>query len=233
MSEVVAIPRRTLHDEVAGRLRTMLVEGRIPPGAKLNERELCELLHVSRTPLREAIKRMASEGLVDLVPNRGAVAVKLSENDVVHVFEVLAELEGMSGELAAQRITPAEIAEIKALHYEMLAAYARKDLHNYYGLNAQIHAAINSAAGNPVLEKAYREINARVQSIRFRTNQNEEKWKRAVKEHEQMLTALEARDAPGMRALLVEHLLRKRDTILEVMRAGELDQRTAQPLQSS
>lgn len=233
MSQVVAIPRRTLHDEVAGRLRTMLVEGRIAPGAKLNERELCELLHVSRTPLREAIKRMAAEGLVDLLPNRGAVAVRLGENDVVHVFEVLAELEGLSGELATQRITVAEIAEIKALHYEMLAAYSRKDLHSYYSLNAQIHGAINSAARNPVLAKAYREINARVQALRFRTNQNEEKWKRAVKEHEQMLAALESRDAVGLRAILVEHLLRKRDAVLELMRAGELDRRAAAPLQSS
>ena len=79
MVEVFAISRRTLHDEVVQGLRTMLVEGRIPPGAKLNERELCALLSVSRTPLREAIKRMAAEGLVDLLPNRGAVAVKLSE----------------------------------------------------------------------------------------------------------------------------------------------------------
>ena len=93
MAEIIEIVRRTLHDEVAGHLRAMLVEGRIPPGAKLNERELCQLLKVSRTPLREAIKRMAAEGLVDLLPNRGAVAVKLSETDVLHSFEVLADLE--------------------------------------------------------------------------------------------------------------------------------------------
>ena len=229
MVEVIAITRRTLHDEVVEGLRTMLVEGRIPPGAKLNERELCALLRVSRTPLREAIKRMAAEGLVDLLPNRGAVAVKLSEADILHTFEVLAELEGISGELAAQRITAAGIAEIKALHYEMLASFARKDLHDYYRLNALIHAAINHAANNPVLEKIYREINARVQSLRFRTNQNEAKWKHAVTEHEQILVALETRDAAGLRALLVEHLVRKRNAVLEVMRAAELPQRTAQP----
>ena len=222
MAEVIEIVRRTLHDEVAGHLRGMLVEGRIPPGAKLNERELCQLLKVSRTPLREAIKRMAAEGLVDLLPNRGAIAVRLSETDVLHSFEVLADLEGLSGELAAQRITSAEVAMIKARHQEMLACFAGRDLSGYYRLNAQIHAAINDAARNPVLAKTYREINARVQSLRFRTNQNGSKWQRAVQEHEQMLVALEARDPVALRAMLIEHLLRKRDTILELMRAGDI-----------
>ena len=121
MAETSEIVRRALHDGVAQRLRAMLVEGHIGPGAKLNERELCELLKVSRTPLREAIKLMAAEGLVDLLPNRGAVAVQLSETDVIHSFEVLAELEGLSGKLAAQRISAAEVSQIAALHYEMLA----------------------------------------------------------------------------------------------------------------
>jgi DNA-binding GntR family transcriptional regulator len=74
MAEIIEIVRRTPHDEVAGHLRGMLVEGRIPRGAKLNERELCQLLKISRIPLREAVKRMAADGLVELLPNRGAMA---------------------------------------------------------------------------------------------------------------------------------------------------------------
>jgi DNA-binding GntR family transcriptional regulator len=220
MADVIQIPRRSLHDEVALRLREMLVEGRIAPGTKLNERELCALLSISRTPLREAIKLMAAEGLVDLLPNRGAVAVRLSETDVVHAFEVLAELEGVSGELAAQRITEIELAEIHALHYEMLACFTRSDLSGYYRLNARIHAAINSAAKNPLLSKTYREINARVQSLRFRTNQNTPMWKLAMKEHGQMLDAIVVRDSGAARRILVEHLLRKRDVVLDLMRSG-------------
>jgi DNA-binding GntR family transcriptional regulator len=227
MAEVIQIARLGLHDQVAARLRTMLIEGHIAPGAKLNERELAERLHVSRTPLREAIKLLAAEGLVDLLPNRGAVAVRLGETDVLHSFEVLAGLEGMSGVLAAQRITDAELAEIRALHYEMLACFARSDLSGYYRLNAMIHSAINAAARNPVLTKVYRDVNARVQALRFRTNQNEAKWKLAVKEHEQMLQALAARDAAALRNVLVEHLLHKRDTVLELLRAGEIYPRVA------
>jgi DNA-binding GntR family transcriptional regulator len=222
----VEIVRRSLYDEVASHLRQMLVEGAIAPGAKLNERELSERLRVSRTPLREAIKRMAAEGLVELLPNRGAVAIKLSEADVRHAFEVLADLEGLSGALATARISEAGIAEIRAMHYEMLAAFARRDLPSYYRLNAGIHAAINAAAQNPVLSKVYGELNARVQALRFRTNQQGEKWQLAVLEHERMLGALEARDAPALREILIEHLLHKRDTILELMRAGHAAPRT-------
>ena len=221
MAEIIEIARVALHDQVVARLRTLLIEGRIAPGAKLNERELSALLRVSRTPLREAIKLLASEGMVDLLPNRGAVAVKLTEADILNTFEVLAELEAMAGELAAQRMTEGELAEVRAMHFEMLASFTRHDLSNYYRLNALIHAAINRAARNPVLTATYRSINARVQSLRFRTNQNEAKWKRAMQEHEVMVQALQARDGAAMRKVLVAHLLNKRDTIVELLRAGD------------
>jgi DNA-binding GntR family transcriptional regulator len=195
MADIIDITRGALHDQVTQRLRTLLVEGRIAPGAKLNERELCAALHVSRTPLREAIKSLAAEGLVDLLPNRGAVAVKLNEADVAHAFEVLAALEGLSGERAAERATDAEIAEVQALHFEMRACHARQDLSGYYRLNARIHAAINAAARNPVLEQTYAHLNARVQ-------------------------ALAARDGAALREVLVQHLQHKRDTVLQLMRSG-------------
>ena len=222
MAEVISIPRQVLHQEVATRLRQRIVEGQIAPGAKLNERELSEQLQVSRTPLREAIKMLAAEGLVELLPNRGAVAASLSEQDVADTFEVIAGLEGQSGELAAQRISDAELAEIRALHYEMLAAFTRRDLSTYYRLNAQIHTSINAAARNPVLTQTWRNVNARLQALRFRSNFDEAKWQRAVKEHERMVELLAARDGPALRALLVQHLDNKRDVVLELMRAGTL-----------
>jgi DNA-binding GntR family transcriptional regulator len=219
-ANVVSIPRAALHEQVAQRLRQMLVENRISPGAKLNERELAEVLQVSRTPLREAIKMLAAEGLVELLPNRGAIAVSLSEADVLNTFEVMAGLESLSGELAAQRITDEELAEIKAMQFEMMAAYTRRDLSNYYRINAQIHSAINAAAKNPVLTATYNQVNARLQALRFRSNQDGEKWKRAMKEHEKMIDALQARDAAGMRELLVAHLRNKCDTVIAQLRGG-------------
>ena len=226
MADIISIPRQVLHQEVATRLRQRIVEGHIAPGAKLNERELSESLKVSRTPLREAIKMLAAEGLVELLPNRGAVAVQLSEQDVADTFEVIAGLEGQSGELAAQRIDGAELAELKALHYEMLAAHTRRDLSTYYRINAQIHTLINQAARNAVLTQTWRNVNARLQSLRFRSNFDADKWDRAVKEHDRMIELLAARDSAGMRALMVRHLENKRDVVLELMRSGRLNTRT-------
>ena len=214
-----ASPKSALHEQVAVQLRQMLVESAIAPGEKLNERELAEQLQVSRTPLREAIRMLAAEGLVELLPNRGAIAVRLSEADIANTFEVMAGLEAQSGELAAQRITPDALAEIQAMHFEMMAAYTRRDLSNYYRLNSAIHSAINAAAANPVLTQTYRQVNARLQSLRFRSNQDVDKWKLAVQDHVRMIDALSARDAAAMREVLVTHLLNKRDVVIAQLRA--------------
>ena len=217
-ADIISIPRAALHEQVAQRLRQMLVENQIAPGAKLNERELSEVLQVSRTPLREAIKMLAAEGLVELLPNRGAIAVELTEADVLNTFEVMAGLEALSGELAAQRITDAELAEIRAMHFEMLAAYTRRELPAYYRLNSQIHRAINQAAKNSVLTATYNQVNARLQALRFRSNQDEAKWKQAMAEHDRMIDALGKRDAGAMRKVLGEHLDHKRDVVVEQLR---------------
>ena len=217
MAKILAIPAGGLHLQVGARLRQLIVEGAIAPGAKLNERALAEQLHVSRTPLREAIRMLAAEGLVDLLPNRGAVAAQLSTQDIVDTFELVAGLEGQSGELAAERISERELNEIRALHFEMLAAHTRRDLPTYYRLNATIHNQINAAARNPVLTATYRTVNARLQALRFRSNLDEGKWARAVQEHERMIELLGARDGARLRKLLVTHLEHKRDAVLALM----------------
>jgi DNA-binding GntR family transcriptional regulator len=164
--------------------------------------------------LREAIKALAAEGLVELLPNRGAVAVALTEADVRNTFEVMAGLESQSGMLAAQRITEPELNEIRALHLEMMAAHVRRDLSTYYRLNAVIHRAINAAAKNPVLSSTYDQVNARLQALRFRSNQDEDKWNNAMAEHTHMIDALQARDGLALRDVLLKHLENKRDVVI-------------------
>ncbi len=209
------IERRPLHEEVADRLRWMITEGELAAGARLNERVLCERLRVSRTPLREAFKVLAAERLVELSPNRGARVLALDTHDVEHLFEMMGALEGLSGELAAQRRSDAEMAEILALHYEMLAAHARRDLPGYYRANRAIHEAINRAARNPVLAETYQSVNMRIQNLRFRSNFNAAKWDVAVREHQAMIDALQARDGAALRQVLEQHLRHKRDAVLE------------------
>jgi len=212
------VDRQGLAAAVTKKLRDMIVEGVLTPGTRLNERLLCERLQVSRTPLREAFKTLGSEGLIELLPNKGAVVAQMSADDIRQTFEVMGALEGLSGQLACARITDGEIAEIKALHYEMLAAHARRDLPAYYSINHQIHNRINAAAANPVLTATYLQMNARIQSLRFRSNFNQDKWDTAVREHSAMLAALEARDGAQLRALLEQHLQNKLETVLADLR---------------
>src|SRR5215475_14975365 len=105
-----------LHEETVAHVRAMLLEGEIPPGARIPERELCERLEISRTPLREALKVLAAEGLVQLLPHRGSRAAKLTDKDMRDLFEVCQGLEALAGELACERISEAGIAEVAAEH---------------------------------------------------------------------------------------------------------------------
>ena len=120
------LARSTLPQAAAERLRALIVEGTLAPGTRLNERELSEQLGVSRTPLREAFRLLASEGLLDQLPNRGVQVAALSRDDVRQAFEVMAALEGLAGELAAARVTPADLADLEALQADLEQAHARR-----------------------------------------------------------------------------------------------------------
>ena len=218
--DLIAQPNsQNLYEGTFQKLRSLLVEGVIAPGSKLNERELAEGLNVSRTPIREAIKRLAADGLVELIANRGAIAVQLSHADVVHTFDVIAQLEGYSGELAAKNISAATLSELEALQYEMMASYARRDLSNYYKLNLRIHHLINQAANNPVLTQLFSQVNARIEALRFRSNQNGVKWEKAVEEHQEMIDALKTHDSERMRKVMIQHVMNKRDVVIELLKS--------------
>ncbi|HTT09952.1 MAG TPA: GntR family transcriptional regulator [Burkholderiaceae bacterium] len=208
-SSVLRIERQVLHEAVAARLRDLIIEGHLEAGARLNERLLCAQLHISRTPLREAFKVLATEGLIALLPNRGAQVVKMGREEVEHTFDVMGALEGLSGQLACRHITESELAAIRELQRRMAACHRKRDLPGYYRLNRAIHERINEAARNPVLTRVYRAVNARLHALRFRSNFDRAKWDAALAEHEQMLVALDKRDGERMRRILVEHLAKK------------------------
>ncbi|NYT37155.1 GntR family transcriptional regulator [Allopusillimonas soli] len=214
----VAIDRRTLPTAVAERLRDMIIEGELAAGTRLNERALCERLQVSRTPLREAFRLLCADGLVRMQPNRGAQVIALSEDDIRQSFEVMGALEALSGELACLHISDREIIEIRALTFEMQACHARGDLSSYYHVNREIHDRINAASHNPLLSEVYRSINLRLQNLRFRSNLNHDKWDRAMREHLDMVDALEARDGARLSGIMREHMKRKGEAVLEGLR---------------
>ena len=195
-----------LNERVAARLRDLIVQDVLKPGERIRERELAERLAVSRTPLREALKELAAEGLVEHSPNRGATVAAPGPDEIRDLLEVLGGIEGLAGELAAKRASPDELAEIRALHHEMLAAYARKDRLAYFKANQAVHGAIVAAAANPALADVHRRLNARLYRARYRSNLRNTRWHTAIAEHETILEALEARDAARLAAVMRDHL---------------------------
>ena len=209
--------RRTLHDEVVGRIRDMIIEGTLAPGARVHEGQLGEQLGISRTPLREALKYLASEGLLDLVAGRGAIVRRLSPKDVHDMLVVLSALEALAGRLVCAHATDAEIDVIRALHQRMMALYAQRQRLDYYKYNQLIHSAIVDLSGNAFLAATHNTAQSRLKRIRFLGNAAPEKWDAAVAEHVAMMEALDRRDGDALASVLSHHLdetwLRVKDSL--------------------
>ncbi|WP_299822467.1 GntR family transcriptional regulator [uncultured Jannaschia sp.] len=217
MNDAGPIVRASLHDELAVRLRSMIVEDRLEPGERINERDLCELFGVSRTPLREAIKVLAREGYVTLTPNRGACVAVLTETDLSDAFPIMAALEALAGELAARAASDAQIAAILSDHVRMRTAFENRDISAYFRLNEAIHLGIASASGNPTLELMQRSLDGRVRRGRFQANVSAHRWNQAMAEHEEIAEALSERDAPRLSEVLRRHLNNKLEALRERM----------------
>lgn len=200
------ISQRTLHDEVIARVRDLIIEGELPAGSRINESDLGPRLGVSRTPLREAIRTLASEGLVELVPRRGAIVRRFSIDDVRSMLEAIGILEAAAARLACERATDPEIAKVQALHDSMMHRYEARERLAYFKLNQAIHAAIVSLSHNPVLTELHERLQARLKRIRYIGNEAPAKWAGAVKEHELMMRALTARDADALAEALSLHV---------------------------
>ena len=201
----------SLHDEVLSRLRDYIVEGNLSDGARIPERELCTQFGVSRTPLREALKVLASEGLVDLLPNRGARVRALKAEDYKELFDLMGGLEALAGRLACESISPEQYVEIEALHHEMYGFYLRRDLHEYFRCNQEIHQKIVDAAGNRALTGMYATVAGQIRRLRYAANLDakRDRWAEAVREHEAILDALRRRAGAELSDILFKHLRNK------------------------
>jgi DNA-binding GntR family transcriptional regulator len=219
--EPIPIARRPLHEEAAERLRDLIVQGRLAAGVRLNERLLTAQLGVSRTPLREAFKVLATEGLVELLPNRGAIVSQMDPVRLTESLAVMGALEALAGELACANATDAQVNEIRALHYEMLAYHARGDLAGYFKFNQAIHLKLVKYSGNATLYNVYRQLNGNVRRARYMANLSKERWDAAVREHDEILAALGARDVKRIKALLSDHLAHKLASVLVALPQAE------------
>lgn len=212
------IARPVLAVQIADALRRMILEGALEAGEKLREKELTEHFGVSRTPLREAMKILASEGLIQLIPNRGAIVSRDTINELAEAFPVLAALEGVAGELAAQNATDADLDEIDGLTLAIRTAFAEGDRPRYFELNQLTHAAILAASKNETLQRTHAGVAQRVHRARYQANLTPSRWAQAVDEHEAIAETLRKRDAETAGRLLRQHMMNKLSTLLETSR---------------
>ena len=203
MSKSRRTPRPSLHEEIAGIIRDRIVEGDL--GGFIDEPSLALELGVSRTPVREALKVLAFEGLVDIFPNQGSCVSKLTAEDARELIELLAQLEGFAGELACQRYNDEMLKALTRTHEDMILAYRQGDKPTYFKLNQRIHDDIVAASGNKHLIEAHRRCTRRLRRIRYLSNLQHTAWEQSVLDHEAMLKALAARDAAATRRIMTDH----------------------------
>jgi len=199
------IARIPLHEEVTNRIRDMIVESRLVPGERIQEMELAQLLGVSRTPIREALKVLTSEGLVELLPLRGAIVKAFTDKDARDMLDVIALLEAFAGERACQA-EASRIDAILAMHARMETLYAQRQRLEYFVLNQDIHEALIALADNDTLSVTHAILSKRMRSLRYSGNSGAENWAAALAEHTQMMQALARRDGPALAKAMREHI---------------------------
>jgi DNA-binding GntR family transcriptional regulator len=214
--------RLALHELARDRLRSLIVRGDLAPGVALQETQLSEQLGISRTPLREALKLLAAEGLLELRSNRSAQIAPLRQNEIDEIFEVISAIEGIAARLAASRITNQELKRLTQLQERMETHHDNGKLEEYFKINQEIHGFIIACAKNGVLQSTHDTLLARAERARYFALSSRTRWDDSVREHRQILKALKARDAEAASQALAQHVLRTGRAVSEQLRLREI-----------
>lgn len=217
----IGAKRTTLAVQLAEQLRTMIFDGDLEPGTRLQEEELSRRFGVSRTPLREALKLLIAEDLISFQPNRGATVTELSIAELAETFPVMGVLEALAGELAAKNASEADLQMLRRLHDAIVANYTSRNLREYFAANQRFHEHLVKVANNDTLATHYHQLAGRVRRARYRANLSPERWAQSVKEHEAIISALEARDGTALAAILRAHIDHKFETVRNSIMNGD------------
>ena len=212
------IQRNSLHGALLVQLRQMIQEGELSPGEQIVESSLSEHFGVSRTPLREALKVLSSEGLVELRPRRTPIVTPVDPPEIASIFEVLEGLEAVAGRRACENATDEEFAELEAMHAAMLAEHDRGNRAAYQAQNRQIHFRIVELAANPVLRAAYANFMMRIVRARATNTYEPARWRGSRAEHDEIMAGFRARDPQAVAAALVLHTRETGSSVLATLR---------------
>jgi DNA-binding GntR family transcriptional regulator len=209
------IDRKTLADELVGHLRNMICTGQLRAGSRISVTGLCGRFGVSRTPLREAIKMLAVEGLVIMSPNKSAVVARPSRERTDELIPILSALEVLAGELACTRIDERGLQYLRLLHQRCVDSFEGKDVSSYMDNDTAMRDQIFEFAANRKLNDVYRILYAQLR-LPILTGTSLPEWSKAVQEQGQILRALEMKDA-DMCSLVTRRYMRHRVAILQAL----------------
>lgn len=217
---LLPLRRASLHEEVATRLRAMVFDRQLAPGQWVDELGLAQAWQISRTPLREALKVLAAEGLVTLVPRQGCRVTELSEDDADDLFPVMALLEGRCAFEAASKATAADIKGLRRLHDVLEKQATAQNLDAFYRANHDFHTRVQALADNRWLDRTTHDLRTFLRLLRGRQLSSPGRLEASMGEHRALMEAIEARDAVGAEHLMHEHLMAQL-TALKALRARE------------
>jgi DNA-binding GntR family transcriptional regulator len=200
---------RALHRDVAAKLREMIREGVLVRGQRIIEATICEQIGVSRTPLREALRMLESEGLVELFPHKGVFIRQPSMQEIQEMFEVMGVLEGTCARLTAEKMTAAGWRKIERLHQRLETQYAEGDREKYIAANNVFHAAVQELAGNRVLDEVVANLREKVALYRHQQIYEPRRFDESIREHREILEALRRRDPDAAETRMKRHLDRQ------------------------
>lgn len=208
-----------LAERIAAHLRRAILRGALPPGAPIKERDHAAELGVSRTPMREAIRQLAKEGLVDLRPARSPIVTRLSPREVADQVAVLLALETLAAELACAHASEDDLRDLHAIHDRIGALYDQADPLDLFEIDMAFHSAIARASQNRALAETHHGYLARLWRVRFLSARQARNRARVVAQHEAILAALTARDTAAARQAVAAHLGNLAENILPVLEA--------------
>jgi DNA-binding GntR family transcriptional regulator len=212
----------SLHEEVAARLRAMVFERQLAPGEWIDEMKLAQAWHISRTPLREALKVLAAEGLVRHEPRRGCRVAEVDEAEAEQLFPVMALLEGRCAYEAVSKATPAELKELRRLHEQLERHAAAHNVDGYYRANHSFHSRVQAIAGNRWLDRATNDLRCFMRLLRGRQLNLPGRIEESIEEHRKLIAAIEKRDARAAERVMQQHLLAQL-AALKALRSAEVE----------
>ncbi|MBV9534875.1 MAG: GntR family transcriptional regulator [Solirubrobacterales bacterium] len=200
------LENRTLREQVADHLREEILSSRLAPGVELSEVALARSLGISRGPLREALGQLAAEGLVTIVPRRGAVVKRLTRQEFIDAYQVREALESLAIKLAVPRLSEREKGELHRMAEQMERAAAKANADRFFGLNRQFHARLVRASGNSKLEEVHSQLVAQMGRLMKQSVQLRGGIEQSAAEHRAILEAVDAGDPERAAQLLEDHI---------------------------